>query len=64
MMISESGNANGYPWTFPKSPYPRLKDYLYMHDASSLCSDVVVAVCIVDHWAGCTEQEQEMTLVQ
>ena len=27
-MISEHDNANGYPWTDPKSPYPRLRDYV------------------------------------
>ena len=28
MMISEHDNANGYPWTDPKSPYPHLRDYV------------------------------------
>ena len=27
-MISECDNANDYPWTDPKSPYPRLRDYV------------------------------------
>ena len=30
MMISERDDANGYPWTDPKSPYPRLRDYVFL----------------------------------
>ena len=41
-MISESGNANGYPWTFPKSPYPCLRDYVHFPTMIPLPKKIIV----------------------